>query len=325
MLNTRALLLASMLGTVLQIAMVVAGHSNKSIAGLFAVGGMGFSLIAGLAYAMWARGDSTSSLTVGGLAAGALCALIGIFLSYMLGDVPVSLLALGTISSAVTGAIGGWLGKFLFPATGAVAMLVVLAGAPSEAGAQTVKPGAGASSTVVEGPVQKRGTESLATRAILSGSASAQDTSPVVSEAIIEAPVNAVWEVWATSDGLRSWLAPHADIDLRVGGLMRTNYSAQGSLGDSQTIENKVLSLDPKRMLSIQVSKAPDGFPFANAIQHMWTVMYFESMGPDRTRVRVVGLGFRSDAESQRMRAFFERGNAVTLQQLQRHFSARPR
>jgi hypothetical protein len=115
MINTRALLLATVVGTVLQVAMVVAGHSNKSIAGLFAVGGMGFSLVAGLAYAMWARGEPTSSLAVGGLIAGAACAFIGIFVSYMLGDVPVTLLLLGTVSSAVTGALGGWIGKFIFP------------------------------------------------------------------------------------------------------------------------------------------------------------------------------------------------------------------
>jgi hypothetical protein len=116
MLNTRALLLATTLGTVLQVLMVVLGHSNPSIAALFAVGGMGFSFVAGLAYAIWARGGSASSLAIGGLVAGALCAFIGIFVSYMLGDVPMSLLALGTISSAVTGAIGGWAGSFLFRA-----------------------------------------------------------------------------------------------------------------------------------------------------------------------------------------------------------------
>jgi hypothetical protein len=113
MLNSRALLIATVLGTVLQVIMVVAGHSNKSIANLFAVGGMGFSLIAGLVYAIVARGGSTSSLAIGGLVAGAVCALIGIFVSYMLKDVPVTLLALGTVSSAVTGAIGGAIGKFL--------------------------------------------------------------------------------------------------------------------------------------------------------------------------------------------------------------------
>lgn len=106
---------------------------------------------------------------------------------------------------------------------------------------------------------------------------------------------------------------------------MRTNYSARGSLGDPQTIENTVLSFDPKRMLSIQVSGIPAGFPFPGAIRHMWTVVYLDPVGADRTRVRVVGLGFRPDAESRRMRAFFERGNAVTLQQLQRRFPATPR
>ena len=111
MLNSRALMIATVVGTVLQVIMVVAGHSNKSIANLFAVGGMGFSLIAGLVYAIVARGGSTSSLALGGLVAGAVCALIGIFVSYMLKDVPVTLLALGTISSAVTGAIGGAIGK----------------------------------------------------------------------------------------------------------------------------------------------------------------------------------------------------------------------
>ena len=102
----------TVLGTILQLAMVIAGHSNKSIAALFAVGGMGFSLVAGVVYAMCARGGSTSSLALGGLVAGAVCAAIGIFVSYMLGDVPATLLALGTVSSAVTGAIGGMLGRF---------------------------------------------------------------------------------------------------------------------------------------------------------------------------------------------------------------------
>jgi hypothetical protein len=109
----RALVIASLIGTVLQTAMVVAGHSNRSIAKLFAVGGMSLSLIAGVIYAVLARGGTTGSAIVGGILAGAICALVGIAVSYFLEDVPASLLALGTLSSAVTGAIGGWLGSVL--------------------------------------------------------------------------------------------------------------------------------------------------------------------------------------------------------------------
>jgi hypothetical protein len=111
--NSRAVLLATILGTVLQIAMVLGGHSNPSIANLFAVGGMGFSLIAGLGVAVFSRRAMTSaaSLIAGGAIAGGACALIGIFVSHMMGDVPASLLALGPVSSIVTGAIGGLIGK----------------------------------------------------------------------------------------------------------------------------------------------------------------------------------------------------------------------
>lgn len=165
----------------------------------------------------------------------------------------------------------------------------------------------------------------LAILALLGVGANAQSSDRIVSDITIDAPVEAVWAAWTTSDGLRAWLAPQAETDLRVGGSMRTNPKADGALGDPGTIENTILSFEPQRMLSIKVAKAPAGFPFPNAVQTMWTVLYFEPEGADRTRLRVVGLGFGPDEESQKMRAFFEKGNEFTLKQLQSHFSKRPR
>lgn len=176
-----------------------------------------------------------------------------------------------------------------------------------------------------KGMTMKRVIGVLAILALLGVGASAQSTDRIVSEITIDAPVEAVWAAWTTSDGLRAWLAPHAEIDLRVGGLMRTNYKADGALGDPGTIENTILSFEPQRMLSIKVAKAPAAFPFPNAIQTMWTVLYFEPEGADRTRLRAVGLGFGPDEESQKMRAFFEKGNEFTLKQLQSHLSKKPR
>jgi hypothetical protein len=107
---SRALVVASLVGTILQVIMVVAGHSSPAIRGLFAVGGMGLSLVAGVVYSRLARESARGSAALGGAAAGAICAFLGILVSYLLGDVPDSLLAVGTISSAITGAIGGLLG-----------------------------------------------------------------------------------------------------------------------------------------------------------------------------------------------------------------------
>jgi uncharacterized protein YndB with AHSA1/START domain len=156
---------------------------------------------------------------------------------------------------------------------------------------------------------------------VISAYVRAQEVGPIAHEGIVEAPLDRVWTAFTTSEGLRSWLAPHAEIDLRVGGLMRTNYNPKGQLGDAETIENAILSFEPQRMISIKVAKAPANFPFPNAIRDMWTVVYFSAAGPNRTNVREVTLGFGSDQESQRMRAFFDQGNATTLSGLQRYFA----
>ena len=140
-------------------------------------------------------------------------------------------------------------------------------------------------------------------------------------EAIIDAPVAEVWKAFTTADGLKSWMAPEASIDLRVGGKMLANYRAEGKLGDENTIENTILSFELQRMLSIQATKPPAGFPFASAIKDTWSVMYFEPVGADRTRIVICGMGYKDDAESTKMREFFDKGNAHTLEQLRKKFS----
>jgi hypothetical protein len=108
-----ALINAALVGTVLQLAMVIGGHYNKGIANLFAVLGMTISLLAGLLFALWAKQPSIGANALGGLLAGGICALIGIIVSYALRDVPAVIIAFGTLSSAVTGAIGGAIGHWL--------------------------------------------------------------------------------------------------------------------------------------------------------------------------------------------------------------------
>ncbi len=143
----------------------------------------------------------------------------------------------------------------------------------------------------------------------------------IATEGIVDASVAEVWAAWTTDAGLQAWLAPHADIELRVGGLMRANYSPDGKLGDASTIENRILSFEPERMLSIRVARAPVDFPFKEEVTDMWTVLYFEPLPEARTRIRIVGLGFAPSERAQKMKVFFERGNAYTLTKLQKRFA----
>jgi len=146
-----------------------------------------------------------------------------------------------------------------------------------------------------------------------------------VTEGVVAAPIEEVWRVWSTSDGFRSTGVSLADVDLRVGGLIRSRYNAGGVLGDDQTIENEILAFEPPRMIAIRIHKTPAGFPFKEAWKHTWTVITLTPLGDRSTHMRAASLGYGSDPESQMMRRFFERGNQQTLDALVAHFSAERR
>ena len=111
--ETPSLLWPTLIGTGLQLVMVLAGHFKPSVAVLFAPGGMGISALAGALAALGSRPASLGSAGGSGAVAGGVCAFVGILVSYLLGDVSAAVLGFGTASSAVTGAIGGLVGKVL--------------------------------------------------------------------------------------------------------------------------------------------------------------------------------------------------------------------
>jgi len=108
--NRRALTTSLIIATVLQLAMVLAGHWTPAVAALFAPVGMGISLVGGAIYVIAARPDWKTGL-LGGVIAGGVSALIGIAVSVALGDVPVMILVIGTLSSVATGFIGAALAR----------------------------------------------------------------------------------------------------------------------------------------------------------------------------------------------------------------------
>lgn len=104
---------ATLIGTALQLAMVIGGHFVPAVAALFPVLGMLNSLIAGLLYAKAAAPDGVGEALGGGAVAGGVCAFLGILVSWLLGDVPAAVLGFGTASSIVTGLVGGLAGRKL--------------------------------------------------------------------------------------------------------------------------------------------------------------------------------------------------------------------
>lgn len=99
--------ITSVVGTVLQIGMVIAGHFNEFVKNnVFAAGGMFISLIIGAWFGAVAARSKAGAMA-GGALAGGDCALIGIAVSVALKDTEPMILVFGTLGSAVAGLIGG--------------------------------------------------------------------------------------------------------------------------------------------------------------------------------------------------------------------------
>jgi hypothetical protein len=111
--RTTPLIRATILGTVLQLIMVITGHYVIAVKDWFPIGGVGISTVAGLLSALWARATATGSAVRAGAIAGGASALIGVAVSCALKDVTPIILLIGTVSSSVGGMLGGLVGKFL--------------------------------------------------------------------------------------------------------------------------------------------------------------------------------------------------------------------
>ena len=135
-------------------------------------------------------------------------------------------------------------------------------------------------------------------------------------EATVHAPVAEVWRAFTTKEGMQSWMVQVAEVDLRVGGTIKTNYDPKAKIGDAGTIVHHILSYEPERMLATRFD-APEGAPAAAKLaQQTWTVYRFEPLGPNETRVTVSMMGWGEGAQWDQSYAFFEKGNAWEMEQL---------
>ena len=154
------------------------------------------------------------------------------------------------------------------------------------------------------------------------GADAAADEPSFVNEGVIPAPIDEVWKVYSTSEGYKALGPALAEVDLRVGGTIRSRYRADGVLGDAETIENVIVDYRAPAMMTIRIAKPPASFPFKEAWKSTWTVLTLTPTDGG-THLRAVSYGYGTDEESLAMRGFFEAGNQHTIETLRRHFGAR--
>ena len=156
----------------------------------------------------------------------------------------------------------------------------------------------------------------------LSESRSADGTTMLVHETLVEAPVAEVWTAISTPQGWTSWAVPVAWGNEPA--TIETSYNPAASPGDSSTIKQQILASVPGRMMAFRTIKAPDGFPNFDTFSRTTGMFELEPEGEGRTRVRIVSSGYPDDEAGRQLLGFFREGNRVSLERLRRRFAEGP-
>lgn len=132
-----------------------------------------------------------------------------------------------------------------------------------------------------------------------------------VLEIEVPAPVHDVWQTFATSEGLSTWLFPNATVDLRPGGDWLVHFPG-GSTGGGT-----IVSFVPEKELVLN-ALAPDKFPHVRA-EGTRVVFQFEPRG-NATIVRLTQSGWKSGEEWTQAYEYLVEGNAELLATLHKRF-----
>jgi hypothetical protein len=139
-------------------------------------------------------------------------------------------------------------------------------------------------------------------------------------EGIVGASLREVWTTCTTANGMRTYLAPVVDFELRTGGKYETNYQPGSKIGDPGTIHNEVLAYLPQRMLAFKIGLT-DNFPEGpRQSGTLFAVLEFEKISDRKTKVIISIAGLGTGPEWDQVYKFFETGNAYMLAELRKRF-----
>jgi uncharacterized protein YndB with AHSA1/START domain len=140
----------------------------------------------------------------------------------------------------------------------------------------------------------------------------------IIKEQLVNASREQVWKAFTTSEGVKSFFAPDAKIDLRLGGPYECYFLLDGEPGHRGSEECTVLSFLENEMLSFTWN-APPQFPEIR-IQRTFVVIQFFDADENQTRVKLTHSGWRTGGRWEDVFGYFEEAWDVVLSRLKKRF-----
>jgi uncharacterized protein YndB with AHSA1/START domain len=136
--------------------------------------------------------------------------------------------------------------------------------------------------------------------------------------ALIPAPIDAVWTAWTTTDGIKSFLAPDAKVELRVDGPFEIYFNPYGAPGQKGADDMRILAFQDRRMISFTWN-APPHLPEVRSHRTHVTVRFVPS-GDKETEVTIHHDGWGDGGQWDQAFTYFDKAWGSVLANLQKRF-----
>jgi uncharacterized protein YndB with AHSA1/START domain len=141
-------------------------------------------------------------------------------------------------------------------------------------------------------------------------------------EVVVAANVDAVWQAWTTSEGIKTFFAPDARVELRVDGPFEIYINPYAAPGMKGADNMRIIGFQPQRMLSFTWN-APPSLPEARANRSI-VIVRFEPVGDTQTRVTLHHVGWGDGGEWDKAYDYFGKAWPNVLGNLQKRFTSGP-
>ena len=141
-------------------------------------------------------------------------------------------------------------------------------------------------------------------------------------EVVVAAPIESVWQAWTTRAGIRTFFAPDAEVDARVGGAFHIHINPFAEPGMKGADDMRYMALQPPTMLSFDWN-APPSLPEVRA-QRTFVVVRLAALDARSTRVTLHHTGWGSGGQWDETYAYFDRAWGSVLGNLKKSFESGP-
>jgi hypothetical protein len=140
-------------------------------------------------------------------------------------------------------------------------------------------------------------------------------------EFVIPVDKQEAWQLIATADGWKKLAAPVVSFNLKVGGLILTNYDKNKTVKDSGTIRIPIINYIEGEMITLKVI-LNDNFSekVRQEDQNLQEIIQVVDLGKRKTKVVSSMIGWGTGTDWEKTYDFFAKGNKWSYEQLTKLF-----